>query len=167
MASKRRKMRKPEQIVARLRDGDAMLNAGKDLAAVLQALEISAASAAGSAQRLGSSRRSVSTPAEKCSAQRGLEVSALGWRVSLCTRSTAAASRVASKPVPLRRGLATTGPGEAFERTGGAEGGGTSVCDQADSVSTLPGNLLRRTFCNSILLPALSTSMPTSLPSAS
>ena len=42
-----------------------------------------------------------------------------------------------------------------------------SVSNQAASVSTLPGNLLSRTFCNSILLPALSTSMPTSLPSAS
>ena len=36
-----------------------------------------------------------------------------------------------------------------------------SVSVQAASVSTLPGNLLSRTFCNSILLPALSTSMPT------
>ena len=38
MTSKRRKKNKPEQIVAKLRDADAMLNAGKDLAAVLQAL---------------------------------------------------------------------------------------------------------------------------------
>jgi putative transposase len=37
MTSKRRKKHKPEQIVAQLRDADAMLNAGKDLAAVLQA----------------------------------------------------------------------------------------------------------------------------------
>ena len=43
MTSKRRKKHKPEQIVAKLRDADAMLNAGKDLAAVLQALEISEA----------------------------------------------------------------------------------------------------------------------------
>ena len=41
MTSKRRKKHKPEQIVAKLRDADAMRNAGKDLAAVLQALEIS------------------------------------------------------------------------------------------------------------------------------
>ena len=41
MTSKRRKKHKPEQIVAKLRDADAMLNAGKDLAAVLQALEVS------------------------------------------------------------------------------------------------------------------------------
>lgn len=33
----------PEQIVAKLRDADAMLNAGQDLAAVLQRLEISEA----------------------------------------------------------------------------------------------------------------------------
>ncbi|MBY0587047.1 transposase [bacterium] len=31
----------PKQIVKKLRDADAMLNAGKDLAAVLQALEVS------------------------------------------------------------------------------------------------------------------------------
>ena len=46
MTSKRRKKNKPEQIVAKLRDADAMLNAGKDLAAVLQALEISEATLA-------------------------------------------------------------------------------------------------------------------------
>ena len=39
MTPRRRKKHKPEQIVAKLRDADAMLNAGKDLAAVLQALE--------------------------------------------------------------------------------------------------------------------------------
>jgi putative transposase len=38
--SKRRNKHKSEQIIAKLRDADAMLNAGKDLAAVLQALEI-------------------------------------------------------------------------------------------------------------------------------
>jgi hypothetical protein len=32
MTSKRRKKHKPEQIVVKLRDTDAMLNAGKDLA---------------------------------------------------------------------------------------------------------------------------------------
>ena len=37
--SKQRKRHSPEQIVKKLRDADAMLNAGKDLAAVLQALE--------------------------------------------------------------------------------------------------------------------------------
>jgi putative transposase len=41
MSTKRRKRHSPEQIVRKLRDADAMLNAGKDLAAVLQALEIS------------------------------------------------------------------------------------------------------------------------------
>ena len=46
MTSKRRKKHKPEQIVAKLRDADAMLNAGKDLAVVLQALEISEATLA-------------------------------------------------------------------------------------------------------------------------
>jgi putative transposase len=46
MTSKRRKKHKPEQIVAKLRDADAMLNAGKNLAAVLQALEISEATLA-------------------------------------------------------------------------------------------------------------------------
>lgn len=41
MTTKRRKRRSPEQIVRKLRDADAMLNAGQDLAAVLQALEVS------------------------------------------------------------------------------------------------------------------------------
>jgi putative transposase len=41
MSTKRRKRHSPEQVVRKLRDADAMLNAGKDLAAVLQALEIS------------------------------------------------------------------------------------------------------------------------------
>lgn len=39
--TKRRKRHSPEQIISKLRDADAMLNAGKDLAAVLQALEVS------------------------------------------------------------------------------------------------------------------------------
>jgi len=39
----RKKRHSPEQIVKKLRDADAMLNAGKDVAAVLQALEISEA----------------------------------------------------------------------------------------------------------------------------
>ncbi len=39
--TRRRKRHSPEQIVHKLRDADAMLNAGKDLAAVLQALEVS------------------------------------------------------------------------------------------------------------------------------
>lgn len=39
--TKRRKRHTPEQIVKKLRDADAMLNAGKDEAAVLQALEVS------------------------------------------------------------------------------------------------------------------------------
>jgi hypothetical protein len=41
MSTKHGKRHSPEQIVRKLRDADAMLNAGKDLAAVLQALEIS------------------------------------------------------------------------------------------------------------------------------
>lgn len=41
--SKRRKRHSPEQIVRKLRDADAMLNAGQDLAAVLQSLEVSEA----------------------------------------------------------------------------------------------------------------------------
>lgn len=41
MSAKRRKRHAPEQIVRKLRDADAMLNADKDLAAVLQALEVS------------------------------------------------------------------------------------------------------------------------------
>jgi putative transposase len=41
MTTKRRKRHSPEQIVKKLRDADAMLNAGQDQAAVLQALEIS------------------------------------------------------------------------------------------------------------------------------
>ena len=44
MNTKRRKRHNPEQIVRKLRDADAMLNAGKDLASVLQALEISESS---------------------------------------------------------------------------------------------------------------------------
>jgi putative transposase len=43
MTTRRRKRHSPEQIVKKLRDADAMLNAGQDLAAVLQALEISEA----------------------------------------------------------------------------------------------------------------------------
>lgn len=41
MSVRRRKRHSPEQIVVKLRDADAMLNSGKDLAAVLQALEVS------------------------------------------------------------------------------------------------------------------------------
>jgi putative transposase len=41
MSTKRRKRHSPEQIVRKLRDADAMLNAGKDLSSVLQALETS------------------------------------------------------------------------------------------------------------------------------
>ena len=40
MTTKRRKRHSPEQIVRKLRDADAMLSAGKDLAAVLQSLEV-------------------------------------------------------------------------------------------------------------------------------
>ena len=39
--NKRRKRHNPEQIVRKLRDADTMLNAGQDLAAVLQTLEVS------------------------------------------------------------------------------------------------------------------------------
>jgi putative transposase len=41
MTTRRRKRNSPEQIVKKLRDADAMLNAGQDLAVVLQALEVS------------------------------------------------------------------------------------------------------------------------------
>lgn len=41
MTTRRRKRHSPEQIVRKLRDADAMLNAGKDEAVVLQALEVS------------------------------------------------------------------------------------------------------------------------------
>jgi len=41
--SKKRKRHNAEEVVKKLRDADAMLAAGKDLAAVLQALEISEA----------------------------------------------------------------------------------------------------------------------------
>ena len=44
MTTKRRKRHSPEAIVRKLRDADAMLNAGKDLAAVLQSLEVSESS---------------------------------------------------------------------------------------------------------------------------
>lgn len=43
MSTKRRKRHTPEQIVKKLRDADVMLAAGKDQAAVLQALEVSEA----------------------------------------------------------------------------------------------------------------------------
>lgn len=43
MTTRRRKKHRPEVIVAKLRDAEAMLNAGKDLASVFQALEISEA----------------------------------------------------------------------------------------------------------------------------
>ena len=43
MTTKRRKRHSPEQIVRKLRDADGMLNAGKDLSAVLQSLEVSEA----------------------------------------------------------------------------------------------------------------------------
>ena len=43
MTKKRRRRHTPEQIVSKLRDADAMLNAGKDLAVVLQTLEIAEA----------------------------------------------------------------------------------------------------------------------------
>lgn len=39
--AKRAKRHSPEQIVRKLRDADAMLTAGKDMAAVLQSLEVS------------------------------------------------------------------------------------------------------------------------------
>jgi putative transposase len=41
MTTKRRKRHSPEQIVRKLRDADALLNSGKELAAVLQTLEVS------------------------------------------------------------------------------------------------------------------------------
>ena len=41
MTTRRGKRHTPEQIVRKLRDADAMLNSGKDEAAVLQALEVS------------------------------------------------------------------------------------------------------------------------------
>jgi transposase-like protein len=41
MTTRPRKWHNPEQIVRKLRDADAMLNSGKDLAAVLQTLEAS------------------------------------------------------------------------------------------------------------------------------
>jgi transposase-like protein len=41
MTTKRRRRHTPEQIVRMLRDADAMLNAGKEEAAVLQSLEVS------------------------------------------------------------------------------------------------------------------------------
>ncbi len=43
MTKGRRRRHSPEQIVKKLRDADAMLNAGRDLAAVLQVLEVSEA----------------------------------------------------------------------------------------------------------------------------
>lgn len=39
--TKRRKRHSPEQIIKKLRDAEGMLNSGKDLAVVLQSLEVS------------------------------------------------------------------------------------------------------------------------------
>jgi len=39
--TRRREKHCPDEIVAKLHDADALLNVGKDLAAVLQALEVS------------------------------------------------------------------------------------------------------------------------------
>ena len=41
MSKAGRKRHSPEQIIKKLRDADALLNSGKDLAAVLQSLQIS------------------------------------------------------------------------------------------------------------------------------
>jgi putative transposase len=41
MSTKKRKRHSPEQIVSKLRDAAALLNAGKDMAVVLQTLEVS------------------------------------------------------------------------------------------------------------------------------
>lgn len=41
MSANRRRRHRPEQIVRKLRDADAMLNSGKELLAVLQALKVS------------------------------------------------------------------------------------------------------------------------------
>jgi putative transposase len=41
MTTGRKKRHNPEQIVRKLRDADALLNAGKELAVVLQSLEVS------------------------------------------------------------------------------------------------------------------------------
>ena len=41
MTNGRRQRHNPEQILRKLRDADALLNSGKELAAVLQALEVS------------------------------------------------------------------------------------------------------------------------------
>ncbi len=43
MTTRKRRRHTPEQIVRKLRDADAMLNAGKEEAVVLQALEVSQA----------------------------------------------------------------------------------------------------------------------------
>jgi transposase-like protein len=41
MTTRRRKRHSPEQIIKKLRDAEALLNSGKDLAVALQALEVS------------------------------------------------------------------------------------------------------------------------------
>ena len=41
MSTKQRRRHSPEQIIRKLRDADAMLNSGKDLAVILQSLEVS------------------------------------------------------------------------------------------------------------------------------
>ena len=58
--------------------------------------------------------------------------------------AAAALARRGSMAIPTSKGIARP----AMRAT-------ASVNDQAASVSTLPGNLLSRTFCNLILLPSL------------
>ena len=62
--TKRRKKHRPDEIVAKLRDADAMLNAGKDLAAVLQALEVSDSTL--ERRRAGHRREAVVVGGMKC-----------------------------------------------------------------------------------------------------
>ena len=71
MTTRRRKKNRPEEVVAKLRDADAMLNAGKDLAAVLQALP-----------RCTSSRGSLGRTATPRASTAGSAMSSWRWRSS-------------------------------------------------------------------------------------
>ncbi len=64
MTPRLRKMHKPEQIVATLRDADVMLNAGKDLTVVLKGFEIGEASVSDSYRKAVGSPGPLFFPAE-------------------------------------------------------------------------------------------------------
>ena len=77
MSTKRRKRHSPEQIVRKLRDADAMLNAGKDLAAALQALEVSEATYGRWRNRYGGMKAEEAVRLKKLVADQALDIQML------------------------------------------------------------------------------------------